>query len=42
MTTTEARASVEKVRHDLWDRVRAANLLTDAVIADERTRELPR
>lgn len=36
------RASVEKVRHDLWDRVGAANLLTDAVIADERTRELPR
>lgn len=33
---------VERTRQDLWDRVGATGLLEEAVIAAERTRELPR
>ncbi|HSO31980.1 MAG TPA: hypothetical protein VLT33_05675 [Labilithrix sp.] len=33
---------VEHTRHELWDRVGRAGLLEEAVIAAERTRELPR
>jgi hypothetical protein len=33
---------VERTRQELWDRVAQTGLLEDAVIADERTRELPR
>ena len=35
-------ADVERVRQRLWDRVGATGLLAEAVIAEERTRELPR
>ena len=33
---------VERIRQDLWDRVGRLGLLEEAVIAAERTRELPR
>lgn len=35
-------AHVEQIRQDLWDRVGRTGLLQEAVIAEERTRELPR
>jgi len=35
-------ARVEQIRHALWDRVAAVGLLAEGVVAEERTRELPR
>jgi hypothetical protein len=35
-------ARVEQTRQALWDRVEGTGLLATAVIAEERTRELPR
>lgn len=35
-------ADVERTRQELWDRVARTGLLQEAVIAEERTRELPR
>ena len=35
-------ARVEQTRQALWDRVQSTQLLSDAVVAAERTRELPR
>ncbi len=35
-------ARVEAIRQSLWDRVAATGLLADAVVAEERTRELPK